>query len=100
MDSDDEAALTAIIITTFTENIKRKKKKKRKEWIKAWFQLRQLIPETFYFLISCYQFLIFFYFANFTPPNLNFFSTSMFSEIYYTFCFENLRHVHFQFLIG
>ena len=28
MDSDDEAALTAIIITTFTENIKRKKKEK------------------------------------------------------------------------
>ena len=36
----------------------------------------------------------------FTPPNLNFFSTSIFSEISYTFCFENLRHVHFQFLIG
>ena len=29
MDSDDEAALTAIITITFTENIKRKKKKRR-----------------------------------------------------------------------
>ena len=30
MDSDDEAALTAIITITFTENIKRKKKKEEK----------------------------------------------------------------------
>ena len=29
-----------------------------------------------------------------------FFSTSTFSESYYTFCFENSRHVLFQFLIG
>ena len=54
MDSDEEAGLVAIIIATFTGNIKRKKRKKRKEWIKLWFQWRQHIPETFYFLISCY----------------------------------------------
>ena len=49
---------------------------------------------------SSLVFSIFFYFAIFNPPNLNFFSTSLFSEIYYTFCFENLLHVNFQFLIG
>ena len=28
------------------------------------------------------------------------FPTSIFSEIYYAFCFQYLRHAHFQFLIG
>ena len=64
MDSDEEAGLVAIIIATFTGNIKRKKRKRRKEWIKPWFQWRQHIPETFWFLISCYQFL--FYFISFS----------------------------------
>ena len=40
MDSDEKAALTAIIIATFTENNKRKKKSKRKEWVKPWLQRR------------------------------------------------------------
>ena len=60
MDSDEEAALIDIVIATFRENTNRKKRRKRKEWIKPWFQRRQQIPETFSFLISCYQFLCFF----------------------------------------
>ena len=28
------------------------------------------------------------------------FSTSMFSEVYYTFCFKNLSHLHSKYLIG
>ena len=62
MDSDEEAALIGIVIATFKENTNRKKRRKRKEWIKPWFQRRQQIPETFSFLISCYQFLCFFNF--------------------------------------
>ena len=62
MDSDEEAALIDIVIATFRENTNRKKRRKRKEWIKPWFQRRQQIPETFSFLISCYQFLCFFNF--------------------------------------
>ena len=62
MDSDEEAALIDIVIATFKENTNRKKRRKRKEWIKPWFQRRQQIPETFSFLISCYQFLCFFNF--------------------------------------
>ena len=62
MDSDEEAALIDIVIATFKENTDRKKRRKRKEWIKPWFQRRQQIPETFSFLISCYQFLCFFNF--------------------------------------
>ena len=91
MDSDEEAALIAIIIDTFTENIKRKKRRKRKEWMKPWFQRRQHIPETLCFLISSCQFLFFsvlFDFAVFTPPNLNCFSTSLFFAIYHTFCLK------------
>ena len=38
MDSDEEAALAALIIATFTENHKRKKRRKRKEWVKPWLQ--------------------------------------------------------------
>ena len=38
MDSDEEAALAAIIIATITENIKHKKWRKRKEWVKPWLQ--------------------------------------------------------------
>ena len=34
MDPDEEAALAAIIIATFTENIKLKQRRKRKEWVK------------------------------------------------------------------
>ena len=45
-------------------------------------------------LLSLLQFFQFFFIAIFTPPNLNFFSTSSFSLIYNTFSFENLRHVH------
>ena len=37
----------------------------------------------------------FFHFVIVNPPNLNSFSTSIFSEIYYAFCFENLRQFHF-----
>ena len=95
MDSDEEAALAAITIATFTENIKGKKGGKERNG----FQRRQDILETFFsFLISCYQFLIFsifFDFAIFAPPNLPNFSTPIFSEIYYTFCFEKLLHVNF-----
>ena len=86
MDSDEEAALIAIIHDTFTENIKRKKKEEQ----------RQHIPETLCFLISSYQFLFFllffvlFDFGVFTPPNFNCFSTSIFFAIYYTFCFKSL----------
>ena len=46
---------------------------------------------SWYLAISSSFFSISFDFANFTTSNLNFFSTSIFSEIYYTFCFENLR---------
>ena len=95
MDSDEETALAAIIIATFTENIKGKKGVKKRNG----FQRRQDILETFLsFLISYNQFLIFsilFDFAIFTPPNLPNFSTPVFSEIYYTFCFEKLLHVNF-----
>ena len=38
MDSDGKVALAAIIIATFTENIKRKKRRTRKEWVKPWLQ--------------------------------------------------------------
>ena len=41
----------------------------------------------FSFLISFLSIL--FDFVIFTPPNQNFFFTSICSEIYYTFCFEN-----------
>ena len=34
------------------------------------------------------------------PPTLNFFFDVYIFWIHFTFCFENLRHVHFQFLIG
>ena len=98
MDSGEDAAFIGIVIATFKENTNRKKRRKRKEWIKPWFQRRQQIPETFSFLIPCYQFLFFsilFDFAVFTPPNLNCFSTSIFSEIYCIFCFENLWYVNF-----
>ena len=40
MDSDEEAALSVIIVATFTENIKREKGRKRKEWVKLWLQRR------------------------------------------------------------
>ena len=33
MDSDEETALAAIIIATFTENVKGKKGVKKKEWV-------------------------------------------------------------------
>ena len=57
-----------------------------------------LLPDI---LLSVLQFFsILFDFTIFTPLNLNIFSTSLFSETYYTFCFKNLRHVHFQLLIG
>ena len=42
-----------------------------------------------YAAISSYLFSVLFDFPIFTPPNLNIFSTSVFSEIYYAFCFEN-----------
>ena len=38
MDSDEDAALAAIIIANFTENIKRKKRRQRTEWVKSWLQ--------------------------------------------------------------
>ena len=40
MDSDEEAALAAIIIAKFKENIKRKKRRKSKDWLKPWLQRR------------------------------------------------------------
>ena len=40
MDSDEEAALSVIIVATFTENIKREKGRRRKEWVKLWLQRR------------------------------------------------------------
>ena len=40
MDSDEEAALSVIIVATFTENIKREKGRRRKEWFKLWLQRR------------------------------------------------------------
>ena len=39
MDSDEEAAFAVIIITTFTENIKRKRRKRKKR-VKPWLQRR------------------------------------------------------------
>ena len=40
MDSDEEAALSVIIVATFTENIEREKARRRKEWVKLWLQRR------------------------------------------------------------
>ena len=57
-------------------------------------------PASWHPAISSSVFSILFDFAIFTPSNQNFFSTFVFSEIYYTFCFENLQHVNLQFLIG
>ena len=57
-----------------------------------------LLPNIVLSVLQFFQFYLIL--PTFTPPNLNFFSTSIFSEISYTFCFENLGHVHFQFLIG
>ena len=89
MDSDEEAALAAIIIATFTENMKHKKRRKRRNRLNLGFK-GEMNPVLSYFVS----------YEIFTPPNLSLcFSNFIFSEIYYTFCFENLRHVHFQFLI-
>ena len=112
MDSDEEAALAAIIIATFTEYIKHKKGGiegnglnvgfKGKITLHLEFSRKHsrdiLLPDT---LLSVLQFfLVLFDFAVVTLPNLNFFLYSIFPEIYYTFCFENILHIHFQFLIG
>ena len=40
MDSNEQAALAAIIIATFTEDNERKKRRNRNTWVKSWFQKR------------------------------------------------------------
>ena len=58
-----------------------------------------LLPNIVVSVLQFFQFYLIL--PIFTPPNLNFFSTSIFSEIQYKFYFENLRHFNFQlFLIG
>ena len=76
MDSDEEAALSVIIVATFTENIKREKGRRRKEWVKLWLQrrnshgfhswlLRELGLEEQVFVILLHQIQTFFCFSVF-----------------------------------
>ena len=94
MDFDKEDALAAIIIATLAENIEGEKSRERKESVKPWIQRRNShgFHSQFHFHYLILPF--------FTPPNLNFFSASIYSEIYYTFSSENLRHGYLQFLFG
>ena len=57
MDSDEKSALAAIIIATFTENIKRKKG--AMEGLHLCTMETRHSRDIFCFLISCYQFFSF-----------------------------------------
>ena len=78
MDSDEEAALTAITITTFTENIKREKGRTERNELILGFNSKLPINSILSYFVCCVSYADF---AIFTRPNLNFFSTSMFPEI-------------------
>ena len=91
MDSDEEAAFAAIVITG---NIKPKIKKKTNECVKPWLS-EMWNSHGFHSELLCELHLEEKDFAIFILPNLNFFSLSIFSEIYNTLRFENLSHVHF-----